>query len=123
MAKNIIALMFPEYNDIGNPVTSKDWVVDELYDDKTFGVQIKETGMFVDFFNDEECNMIYDSMNLNAYLYAVNVLPECYPSRIRQLRSIFKQYGLKIGVKIVYLLKQKNTALTMRQLKMKSEQK
>ena len=39
--------------------------------------------------------MIYDSMNLNAYLYAVNVLPECYPSRIRQLRSIFKQYGLK----------------------------
>lgn len=23
MAKNIIALMFPEYNDIGNPVTSK----------------------------------------------------------------------------------------------------
>ena len=72
MAKNIIALMFPEYNDIGNPVTSKDWVVDELYDDKTFGVQIKETGMFVDFFNDEECNMIYDSMNLNAYLYGFN---------------------------------------------------
>ena len=90
MAKNIIALMFPEYNDTGNLVTSKDWVVDELYDDKTFGVQIKETGMFVDFFNDEECNMIYDSMNLNAYLYAVNVLPECYPSRVRQLRSVLK---------------------------------
>lgn len=95
MAKNIIALMFPEYNDTGNLVTSKDWVIDELYDDKTFGVQIKETGMFVDFFNDEECSMIYDSMNLNAYLYAVNVLPECYPSRVRQLRSIFKQFGLK----------------------------
>lgn len=95
MAENIIALMFPEYNDTGNLVTSKDWVVDELYDDKTMGVQIKETGIFVDFFNDEECSMIYDSMNINAYLYAVNVLPECYPSRVRQLRSIFKQYGLK----------------------------
>ena len=95
MAKNIIALVFPEYNDIGNLVTSKDWVVDELYDDKTMGGQIKEAGIFVDFFNDEECSMIYDSMNINAYLYAVNVLPECYPSRVRQLRSIFKQYGLK----------------------------
>lgn len=95
MAKNIIALVFPEYNDIGNLVTSKDWVVDELYDDKTMGGQIKKAGIFVDFFNDEECSMIYDSMNINAYLYAVNVLPECYPSRVRQLRSIFKQYGLK----------------------------
>ena len=90
MAKNIIALMFPEYDDTGNLVTSKDWVVDELYDDKTMGVQIKETGIFVDFFNDEECCMIYDSMNINAYLYAVNVLPECYPSRVRQLRSVLK---------------------------------
>ena len=85
MAENIIALMFPEYDDIGNLVTSKDWVVNELFDDKTMG--------FVDFFNDEECSMIYDSMNINAYLYAVSVLPECYPSRVRQLRSIFK--GLK----------------------------
>lgn len=95
MAENIIALMFPEYNDTGNPVTSKDWTTDELYDDKTFGLQIKETGIFVDFFNDEECSMIYDSMNINAYLYAVNILSECYPSRVRQLRSIFKQYRLK----------------------------
>lgn len=95
MAENIIALMFPEYNDTGNPVTSKDWTTDELYDDKTLGIQIRETGIFVDFFNDEECSMIYDSMNINAYLYAVNVLPECYPSRVRQLRSIFKQYSLK----------------------------
>ena len=90
MAENIIALMFPEYNDTGNLVTSKDWVVDELYDDKTMGVQIKETGIFVEFFNEEECSMIYDSMNINAYLYAVNVLPECYPSRVRQLRSVLK---------------------------------
>ena len=95
MAENIIALMFPEYNDTGNSVTSKDWTTDELYDDKTFGIQIKEIGIFADFFNDEECSMIYDSMNINAYLYAVNVLPECYPSRVAQLRSIFKQYGFK----------------------------
>ena len=80
MAKNIIALVFPEYNDIGNLVTSKDWVVDELYDDKTMGVQIKETGIFVDFFNDEDCSMIYDSMKLNASMYAVDVFPECYHS-------------------------------------------
>ena len=42
MATNIIALIFPEYNDKGNPTTSGDWVTNKLYDDKTFGEQIKE---------------------------------------------------------------------------------
>ena len=52
MAKNMIALMFPEYNDVGNPVTSKDWTTDEFYNDRTLGIHIKETDNFVDFFMD-----------------------------------------------------------------------
>lgn len=87
MATNIIALIFPEYNDKGNPTTSGDWVTNKLYDDKAFGEQIKETGILVDFFKDEVCQMVYDSKNVNAYLYPVNSLPECYPSRARQLRT------------------------------------
>lgn len=87
MSKNIIALMFPEYNDKSIPSTSKDWTTDELYDDKTFGEQIKGVGILVDFFKDEECQMLYDSKNINAYLYPVNSIPECYPSRTRQLRT------------------------------------
>lgn len=86
MAKNVIALMFPEYNDKSNPSTSKDWTTDELYDDRRFGEQIKETGMLVDFFKDEECQIVYDLKNVNAYLYPTNSIPECYPSRARQLR-------------------------------------
>lgn len=95
MAENMIALMFPEYNDVGNPVTSKDWTTDEFYDDRTLGMQIKETGYFVDFFMDEECSMVYDSKNVQAYLFVAEAFPKCYPSRAAQLRSIFKQYGLK----------------------------
>ena len=86
MAQNIIALIYPEYNDKGNPTTSSDWATDELYDDKTLGEQIKETGILVDFFKDEACQMFYDSKNVNACLYPVNFLPEFYPSRARQLR-------------------------------------
>lgn len=90
MAKNIIALMFPEYRDNGNPGTSKVWATDELYDDETIGKQIKNTGIFVDFFKDENCSMIYDADNIRAYLYVVNTIPECYPSRAQQLRTILK---------------------------------
>ena len=87
MANNIIALIFPEYDDKGNPTTSGDWVTNKLYDDKAFGEQIKETGILVDFFKDEVCQMVYDSKNVNAYLYPVNSFPECYPSIARQLRT------------------------------------
>lgn len=95
MAENMIALMFPEYDDVGNPITSKDWTTDEFYNDRTLGIQIKETDNFVDFFMDEECCMVYDSKNVQAFLYIVYTLPNCYPSRAAQLRSIFKHYGLK----------------------------
>lgn len=90
MGENVIALMFPEYKDAGNPGTSKVWVTEELYDDETIGEQIKQTGIFVDFFKDENCRMIYDAKNVKAYLYVANTLPECYPSRARQLRTILK---------------------------------
>lgn len=79
--------MFPEYNDKSNPPTSRDWITDELYDDKTFGDQIKEIGRLVDFFKDEVCQIVFDSKNVNAYLYPVSSTPECYPSRARQLRT------------------------------------
>ena len=45
MAKNIIALMFPEYNDIGNPVTSKDWVVDVPQGSSEIIINTKDTSI------------------------------------------------------------------------------
>lgn len=90
MAENIIALMFPEYKDNGNSGTSKVWATEELYDDETIGKQFKQTKIFVDFFKDENCRMIYDADNIRAYLYVANMFPECYPSRTRQLRFILE---------------------------------
>lgn len=91
MAKNLIAFIFPEYNDKDNPITSSDWTTDQLYDDKTFGEQTKETARLIDFFKDEACQMVYDSKNVNAYLYPVKSLPECYPSRARLLRTALNE--------------------------------
>lgn len=90
MAENIIALIFPEYKDEENPVTSKDWTTDELYDDETIGKQIKNVAQFVDFFKDEECRMVFDSENIRAYLYPVDTIPEAYPSRRLLLRTALK---------------------------------
>ena len=90
MAKNIIALIFPEYDDEGNTTTSSYWTTNELHDDMTFGEQIKETAKLVDFFTDESCQMVYDSTNVSAYLYPVYSIPKCYPSRERQMRTALK---------------------------------
>lgn len=90
MAENIITLMFPEYNDGDNKITSKDWTTDELYDDETIGRQIKNVAQFVDFFKDEECRMVFDSKNIQAYLYPVYTIPESYPSRRMQLKTALK---------------------------------
>lgn len=90
MAKNVIALIFPEYNDKGNLVTSSDWTTDELYDDKSIGKQLKDAGTFVDFFRDEDCQLIYDPNNIRAFWFVVDTLPECYPSRAKELITILK---------------------------------
>jgi len=90
MAENIISLMFPEYKDKSNPVTSEDWTTDDLYDDKTLGEQIKEVAAMVDFFSDEDCQIEFDSKNVTAYLYPTYSLPEIYPSRERQMRFALK---------------------------------
>jgi len=91
MAENIITIIFPEYSDSGNSITSTDWITDVLYDDKMLGEQIKEAARLVDFFYDEDCRLYYDSKNVSAFLFAANTLPECYPSRAAQLRSGFKR--------------------------------
>ena len=90
MAENIIVLMFPEYNDKSNLCTSNDWTTYELYDDKTLGEQIKEVNALTDFFRDEECQIVFDSKNVHAYLFVIDTLPEFYPSRTHQMITALK---------------------------------
>lgn len=85
MAKSFIALIFPEYNDEGNNVTSREWYNNELFDDEFIGYFIKELQAFTDFFSDENCCLIYDAKNVEAFSYPMRMLPECYPSRERFL--------------------------------------
>lgn len=90
MANSYIALIFPEYGDVNNVITSQDWKRDDLPDDNTFGAYIKQLASFIDFYEDEECFLMYDAENVLAFTYAIRVLPECYPGRERDLRMVLK---------------------------------
>lgn len=90
MANSYIALVFPEYDDVDNVITSQDWKRDDLPDDNSYGIFIKHLISFIDFYEDEDCCLIYDAKNVSAFTYGIRVLPECYPGRERELRLALK---------------------------------
>lgn len=92
MMRTFIALILPEYEDVGNNATASDWVTSDLPDDKSMGDFIKKISDFADFFCDEECGLIYDAKNVLAFTYGMRVLPECYPNRVRSLRIALKHF-------------------------------
>ena len=57
MAKNIIALIFPEYADTGNFPTSKEWEVENLPEDSVLKEWLKKIYSFIDFYKDEISSM------------------------------------------------------------------
>ena len=90
MANNYIAIILPEYDDVDNVITSQDWKRNDLPDDDSLGAFIKHLVSFIDFYEDEECNFMYDAKNVLAFTYGMRVLPECYPGRERELRIALK---------------------------------
>lgn len=91
MAENVIAIVLSEYDDNDNIITSDDWKRKSFLDDVAVGKYIKELADFVDFFSDENCEMIYDSKNVLAFTFILRAIPECYPSREAQLRMVLKK--------------------------------
>lgn len=90
MAKSFIAVLLPEYDDSGNISTSFDWKLTELPDEISLNNLIKGIVSFVDFYKDEECKLIYDSKNIEAFAFVLKALPECYPNSERALRLCLK---------------------------------
>lgn len=90
MAKSFIAILLPEYDDSGNISTSFDWKLTELPDEISLNNLIKGIVSFVDFYKDEECKLIYDSKNIEAFAFVLKTLPECYPNSERALRLSLK---------------------------------
>lgn len=90
MAKSFIAIVLPEYDDSGNISTSFDWKLTELPDEISLNNLIKGIVSFVDFYKDEECKLIYDSKNIEAFAFVLKTLPECYPNSERALRLCLK---------------------------------
>lgn len=86
MAKNIIALVFPEYADKDNPLTSNEWVVADLPKDSDLKDWVKSLYSFIDFYKYEGCDFIYDSKNADACIFIASVLDDCYPN----IRSLFR---------------------------------
>lgn len=92
MAKNIIALIFPEYDDKDNLLTSKEWEVANLPNDSVLKDWIKSLYSFVDFYKYEGCEFIYDSKNADACIFIAKVLDDCYP----KLESFFRRVLYRI---------------------------
>lgn len=92
MGKNFVAIILPEYVDSGNQnITSADWSSQVMFVDKTINEHIKNISTFVSFFENEGCEVVYDSKNIKAYLFPIRTLPECYPSRERLLMISLKR--------------------------------
>lgn len=93
MAKNVIALIFPEYADKDNLLTSKEWEVTDLPNDSVLKDWIKSLYSFIDFYKYEGCDFIYDSKNADACIFIAKVLDDCYPN----LESFFRRalYGME----------------------------
>ena len=72
MPNNYLALIFPEYDDKANVATSQDWKRNDLPDDESLGKFIKYLYSYVDFYRDEECNMIYDAKNAASFIWRMN---------------------------------------------------
>ena len=90
MAKSIMALVFPEYVDKGNLSTSYEFEWRDLFDDVKAESLIKELRLFIDFYEDEECSLMYDSQNAAAFSFVFETLNDCYPSRARQFRMALR---------------------------------
>lgn len=90
MPNNYLALIFPEYDDKANVATSQDWKRNNLQDINTLDKFIKYLCSFLDFFRDEECEIMYDARNTAAFIYPLNILQDCYPSREREFKMLLK---------------------------------
>ena len=75
---------------MNNMGTSQDWKRKDLPNDESLGKFIKYLNSFVDFYRDEDCEIIYDGKNASAFIYSINILSDCYPNRVRELMITLK---------------------------------
>lgn len=90
MSQNYIAIILPEYSDPQNHCTADDWTIDSL---PTYDELIKQMSVlsdFIYFFKGQESELFYDGKNIEAFLFPVNELPDCYPSIHRKMRILLK---------------------------------
>lgn len=88
--QNYFFLVFPEYDDKDNIRTTQEWVTTDIPNADSYGKWLKHIKVFREFYNDEECEIVIDSLNVKACLYFVLQMPDVYPNRLREFRSLLK---------------------------------
>ncbi len=83
-------MFFPEYKDDSNKTTNHILETDILPNSSKVFDWINKLIGFIDFFSDEECNLLIDSMNAEACNYLFKTLPEEYPSYAQRFRGLMK---------------------------------
>lgn len=93
MAKNYLFIILPEYPDKETVTTSNVFQINELPDEKQVDKWMKQLVAFLDFFNEEECEQVYDAKNLKSCLYVLDTLKDSYPNRSLELLRAMHGYS------------------------------
>lgn len=98
MARSIITLILPEYDDISNEFTSHDWKQNLIYDEDSLKSIVEEIKKFADFYKDEECSLMFDSKNIKASMFLPSERPKFYLDATRKLKLILNNVDyFKLG--------------------------
>lgn len=91
MARTIITLILPEYDDINNELTSQNWKQNLIYDEDSLKSIVEEIKEFADFYKDEECSLMFDSKNIKAFMFLPSERPKYYLDATRKLKLILNK--------------------------------
>jgi hypothetical protein len=93
MTRNYIFVVLPEYPDEKNATTAEVFQMKELPAEEQVDEWMKQLVAFLDFFKEEECELLYDGKNLRSCIYVLDTLKDSYPNRSTELLMALRGYS------------------------------
>lgn len=92
MQKTELFLLLPEYIESSKREKYME-VMDNILDEEQMTLFLKNISDMLNFFQHEAYNGYYDSENIIAFLYPIELLEECYPNQKSRLRTLLRAWG------------------------------
>lgn len=84
-------LLFPEYSDSGNP-TEPIFATTHLMTYSELVALSSKLKSVVQYLRLEECQMLYDKRNFQAYKFPISILEDCYPDIETYYRTLLEKH-------------------------------